>query len=187
MTMDYRFVYVDCKPDGTPFYVGKGSMFRVKYSKKRNNHHLNICNKYSNWYRGLAFAGTESQCNAKEIELISKFGRIDLGTGTLVNYTDGGEGMANPSAETLAKLSKIRKGRITSDEAKRKLSIAHKGKVLSEEHKLKLSLAHKGKPSAWKGKSPSVETREKMRLAKLGKPGAKLGKTYMKVMKNENI
>lgn len=175
--MSYCFVYVDCKPDGTPFYIGKGNQARLK-NLTRNSHHSNICKKYPDWYRGLVFAGSEKDCNTKEIELIKKYGRNDLNQGFLVNYTDGGEGMSNPSKETLEKLSKKRKGRITSDEAKRKLSIAHKGKTLSADHKEKLSLAKKGKPSAWKGKVASPETRLKMRLAKLGKPSAKLGKTY---------
>jgi len=184
--MTYSLVYVDCKPDGTPFYVGKGSINRISYIK-RNKHHSNICSKYPNWYRGVVFAGSEKDCFLKEIELIAKFGRSDLGQGTLVNYTDGGEGISNPTFETRQKLSKVHSGKVTSEQTKKKLSIAHKGKVLSLEHREKLSNAKKGKPSTWKGKSPSVETREKMRLAKLGKPSAKLGKTYTKVMKNENI
>lgn len=167
--MTYSFVYVDSKPDGTPFYVGKGNMARIK-NLKRNNHHQRICEKYTKWTRGIAFAGSETECNLKEIELIAKFGRNDLGQGTLVNYTDGGEGASNPTLETRKKQSLARKGRVTSEEAKQKLSIAHKGKKLSEEHKAKLSLAKLGKPSAWKGKTASPETREKMRLAKLGKP-----------------
>lgn len=167
--MTYSLVYVDSKPDGTPFYVGKGNMARIK-NLKRNNHHQRICEKYTEWTRGIAFAGSETECNLKEIELISKFGRNDLGQGTLVNYTDGGEGMSNPTLETRQKLSKVHIGKVTSEQTKKKLSIAHKGKTLSEEHKVKLSLAKLGKPSAWKGKTPSLETREKMRLAKLGKP-----------------
>lgn len=182
----FSLVYVDCKPDGTPFYVGKGSEKRIKLLK-RNKHHQNICQKYPDWYRGMAFAGSEVECNLKEIELILKFGRSDLGQGTLVNYTDGGEGMSNPTFETRQKLSKVHSGKVTSEKTKKKLSIAHKGKTLSEEHKIKLSLVKLGKPSGWKGKTASIETKEKMRLAKLGKPGAKKGKTYMKVMKNENI
>ena len=184
--MTYSLVYVDCKPDGTPFYVGKGNEARVKYLK-RNQHHQNICKKHPRWTRGIAFAGSETECNLKEIELIAKFGRSNLGQGTLINYTDGGEGMSNPTFETRKKLSKVHSGKITSEQTKKKLSIAHKGKKLSEEHKVKLSLIKLGKPSGWKGKTASAETKEKMRLAKLGKPGAKLGKTYMKVMKNENI
>jgi hypothetical protein len=184
--MKYCFVYVDCKPNGTPFYIGKGNKARLK-NLTRNSHHSNICKKYPDWYRGLVFAGSEKDCHIKEMELIAKFGRSDLGQGSLVNYTDGGEGISNPTFETRQKLSKVHSGKVTSEQTKKKLSMAHKGKTLSEEHKFKLSLVKLGKPSGWKGKTASVETKEKMRLAKLGKPGAKKGKIYMKVMKNENI
>lgn len=80
------FVYVDCKPDGTPFYVGKGSYARLNDKRKRNKHHTNICAKYPNWYRGIAFMGNEQNAFAKEIELIAKY------KSSLVNQTDGGQG-----------------------------------------------------------------------------------------------
>lgn len=35
---------------------------------------------------------TYQEAKVKEIELISLYGRRDLGKGTLVNFTDGGEG-----------------------------------------------------------------------------------------------
>lgn len=80
------FVYVDCKPDGTPFYVGKGNIARVNDKRKRNQHHTRICNKYNNWYRGIAFMGNESDAFAKEIELIAKYKHL------VVNQTEGGQG-----------------------------------------------------------------------------------------------
>jgi hypothetical protein len=45
-----------------------------------------------------------------EQELISKFGRRDLGLGPLLNLTDGGDGCYNPSSESRAKMSAARKG-----------------------------------------------------------------------------
>lgn len=48
-----------------------------------------------------------------EVELIAKYGRVDLGTGTLVNLTAGGEGTLK---------------RITTPETRYKMSIAKKGK-----------------------------------------------------------
>ena len=45
-----------------------------------------------------------------EIKMISFYGRADLGLGTLVNWTDGGEGAKNPSEEARKKLSDRTKG-----------------------------------------------------------------------------
>ena len=59
-----------------------------------------------------------------EKELILKFGRIDLGTGLLVNLTDGGEGNfgRKASKETRLKMSTTRKGKKYSDEHKSNIS-----------------------------------------------------------------
>lgn len=51
-----------------------------------------------------------------------------------------------PSAETLAKLSLIRKGRKHSEETKQKIRLSNLGKKRSPETLAKLSLAHKGRP-----------------------------------------
>lgn len=36
------FAYLHCTPDGTPFYVGKGALRRVKYLGGRNAKHQEI-------------------------------------------------------------------------------------------------------------------------------------------------
>jgi hypothetical protein len=66
----------------------------------------------------------------KEIELIKSYGRLDLGTGILVNMTDGGEGCT---------------GIIHSNETKQKLSKHFKGVKLSEEHRDNISKGQIGK------------------------------------------
>ena len=86
--MNNYFVYVDIKPDGTPFYIGKGKWHRVNNGKKRNNEHTRICQDNPNWERRLAFMGNESDAFAKEIELIKKY------KPTLVNKTNGGQGFS---------------------------------------------------------------------------------------------
>jgi NUMOD3 motif len=82
----------------------------------------------------------------------------------LVNSTDGGEGIPNPSEETRKKIGrnrritqelreKLRKanlgnknslGRIVSVETRRKISIAQIGKVISEEQRAAISARQKG-------------------------------------------
>ena len=46
----------------------------------------------------------------KEKEFILIYGRKDLNKGTLVNFTDGGEGIINASLELRNRFSNIRKG-----------------------------------------------------------------------------
>jgi hypothetical protein len=78
------------------------------------------------------------------------------------------------------KISKIHKGKITSDETKRKISESKKGKITTEETRNKISIALSGKPrsketkdkisKANKGKPKSQELKDKISKANKGKP-----------------
>jgi hypothetical protein len=144
------FVYVDCKPDGTPFYIGKGNADRLNKKKRVNRHHTNICAKYPDWYRGLAFMGNEQEAFAKEIELIAKYRAI------IVNRTNGGEGVSG--------LTPWNKGLPMLPHVKEMLLSAKLGKKASEETKKKMSEAHKGNSYA-KGVKHTDETKAKMSQA----------------------
>ena len=77
------------------FYVGIGSDSKYKRAKNkslRTDYFKKIINK-SECKLDIVFDGLswEEACK-KEIELISLHGRIDLKTGTLVNFTNGGDG-----------------------------------------------------------------------------------------------
>ena len=87
------------KKDNRLFYIGIGKeKYRANSTKNRNNHWLNIVNK-NGFYSEIVQDNISFQ-RAKEIEidLISKYGRIDMGTGILVNMTDGGDGRLNSKA-----------------------------------------------------------------------------------------
>jgi len=144
------FVYADCKPDGTPFYIGKGNADRLNKKPRVNRHHTNICAKYPNWYRGLAFMGNEQEAFAKEIELIAKYRAI------IVNRTNGGEGVSG--------LTPWNKGLPMLPHVKEILLKAKLGKKASEETKRKMSEARIGK-SVNKGFKHTEETKAKMSLA----------------------
>lgn len=85
-----------------------------------------------------------------EIELVKKYGRKDLNEGTLVNLTDGGDGILNckRSDETKKKLSlsKIGEknpqwGKKQSEETKRKRNELLTGQKRNDETKIKQSLS----------------------------------------------
>ena len=54
---------------------------------------------------------SEDEAFDLEIKLIAEYGRKDLGTGCLLNFTDGGEGLSNPSKETREKISQANIGK----------------------------------------------------------------------------
>lgn len=93
---------------GTPYYIGKGTRNRAfKKDRKRGGIRVpklkeNIIIVADNLPESIAFE--------MEMELIQKYGRLDLGKGPLRNKTNGGEGNC---------------GAIHSDEHKRRIKEAH--------------------------------------------------------------
>lgn len=98
-------VYTHTRLDnGDVFYVGIGKdESRAKDARNRNRHWKHIV-KNCDYTIDITHKDIilEEAC-AIEKYLIAFYGRRDLGTGTLVNLTDGGEGSVNPSPETTKK------------------------------------------------------------------------------------
>jgi hypothetical protein len=105
------YVYVLCRPDGSPFYVGKGVKLRVfqhdaeARNSKSLTHKLNVIRSlhrrgHSIGYHIAGFFDDEPSALAHERNLIARIGRHDLKQGPLTNQTDGGEGTSNPSEES---------------------------------------------------------------------------------------
>lgn len=124
------------------FYVGIGrNQKRAHCKKDRNRYWHNITNKIEFSVEIIKIVDTWEEACELEKSLILKYGRKDLGTGTLVNLTNGGEGQLNPSPETRKKMSEWQKGKPKSEETKLKLSASAKGRKHTEESKLKMSLS----------------------------------------------
>lgn len=153
------FAYIHCKPDGTPFYVGKGALRRARYFGERNLHHKNIVAKYGkeNLLYGVMECSDDATAYLLEMGLIKCLRRSSI---ELTNYTAGGDGGRSPTLETRAKLSAAAKKRGVSaacHEARVRakkdvpLSFEHKetlrqrqtGKVFTEEHRRNISLSAK--------------------------------------------
>lgn len=111
----YSYLYRDI--DGTPIYAGKGKGGRAFNHIKADTHLGYLLQKRLKdgikLEPELSTLTTEENAFFQETALILKYGRKDLGTGTLLNRTDGGEGSS---------------GCVPTDEARTNMSIAGKGK-----------------------------------------------------------
>jgi hypothetical protein len=160
----YRHIRLD---KNEVFYIGIGSdnYYKRAYSKNyRNKYWNNIINKTNYDVEIVLDNLNKKNCIEKEIEFIKLYGRIDLKTGTLVNLTDGGEGLNGFNHSDLAKLkiSEFQKNKVFSKETKKKISESKIGKKRgdfhTEESKNKIS-------ESMKNRIISDETRLKMSLA----------------------
>ena len=106
MAYVYRHIRLD---KNEPFYIGIGSdnegFYKRAYSKKNRNSHWKNIIKYGYEVEIILDDLTWEKACTKEIEFIKLYGRKDLGKGTLVNMTDGGDGLINASADTIKKIS----------------------------------------------------------------------------------
>ena len=96
----YTYAYLRSKTSetaeaGTPYYIGKG-----KKGRAYNYHRRTPVPKDKSNIVILKENLSEEDAFAHEKEMIKFYGRKDLGTGILMNWTDGGEGPSNPSPET---------------------------------------------------------------------------------------
>lgn len=139
-----RYAYIHCKPDGTPFYVGKGALRRAKYLGERNPYHKATVIKYgaSNILKGWIECSNDQIAYKLEAGIIICLRRMGV---ELTNFTAGGEGGVNPTLETRKKLSESAKKRGVSEKCQLAKVQALKGKPLNEEHKQKVSASMKGK------------------------------------------
>lgn len=100
------YVYVLIRPDTNDvFYVGKGKGHRIfaheqeaLQQKGNNSYKLNIIRKTLNQknkitYGIVDFYIAEEDALDQECKLIKEIGRSNLGSGTLTNLTDGGDGL----------------------------------------------------------------------------------------------
>lgn len=138
------YVYVWRRPNGEPFYVGKGRGRRAYDFYDRSDdfneiHALGGCTvEIVRWF------ADEADALNHEVELIYQYGRRVFG-GTLVNKTDGGDGCVGhvKSAESIAIWRSKNVGRKRSDDVRKRMSASKMGHEVSQETRAKLSAANK--------------------------------------------
>lgn len=162
------------------FYVGIGADQKRAYSRNnRNKYWHNVVNKVGYdvevTHKDLIW---EEACSIEKY-LVAFWGRKDLGLGSLVNMTDGGEGNANLSESSRKlkgeKISKQKlgvpnlklKGRIKTVEHREKIATSLKGTKHSDEVNAKKGRS--GAENAFYGKTHTEESKQKNRLAHIGK------------------
>jgi hypothetical protein len=149
------------KDNNMVFYVGIGKSEKRAYDKirrykpwkdyvKNHDYYVEITHKDICW---------EEACSI-ECYLISFYGRRDLGTGCLVNMTDGGDGLKNLSDESRKKMS-VNKGKF--GELNYFYGKKHTGDFS------RFGKQNIGREPWMKGKKHSEESLQKMREALKGK------------------
>lgn len=148
-----HYVYLHVKEDdGEVFYVGKGVRYRWCISSSRKTHWKNVARKHGVICKIAANNLTADEALILEKKLIAAYGRLDQGTGCLVNLTDGGDGIVNYvwTDEHKRKISEAHIGKRHTEEFKQMLSALYSGRTLSEETKAKISKARSGIPMTQK-------------------------------------
>lgn len=143
------YVYAYIREDGTPYYVGKGTGSRAWSKNHKGIGVPKDKSKIVMLYEEL----TEELAHSKEKELISLYGRKDLGTGILYNKTDGGEGAS---------------GRVLSESTKQKIRQAIKRQHSSNKYGFALGIASSagaigGRSKSHAKKVASLQSLEKTR------------------------
>lgn len=160
------YTYAWLREDGSPYYIGKGHGDRAWSHKSRKKSPPSDLSRILILKDNL----TEEEAFKHEIYMIYVYGRKDLGTGILWNFTDGGQGPTGlkHSVECRKRMSRSHTGKRRgppSEATRKKMSETQKGRKLPEETCKKMSVAKKGKPwtearrlAQSQRKNPTLET-----------------------------
>jgi hypothetical protein len=142
------YVYLLCKPDATPFYVGKGKGDRIHQHEReaRKGHMCHKCNTIRKVWRSgdeiykikVLLTDNEGVAFWVERTLIALYRSLDV---RLCNLTDGGQGTSGviPTAETIAK----RRAMAESKEYRQKLSTGVRRALTRPEYRANLSASQR--------------------------------------------
>lgn len=157
---------------GTPYYIGKGKGRRYLQKHGKIPVPINV-----HCIVLLETNLTEIGAFALERRYIKWWGRKDLGTGVLLNRTDGGDGSSGRVVDpmTVERISKLNTGKVRSVLTRQNISNSLRGKKKSLEHVKRNSESHRGKTQSQitkdkraksnTGKKRSIETKNRISIA----------------------
>jgi hypothetical protein len=146
MSEFYTYVYFTLENSSLATYVGKGS-------KTRYRDHLKARSAFGEHIRTQQAKGiypicvkvyhpSEQAALDEERRLVSLYGRLDLGTGTLYNRTKGGQGWSeSKSVQGAASIAAATRLLWTNKEYRQKMAACHH-QPASEDKKAKLRVAN---------------------------------------------
>lgn len=190
MAAECFYIYEHTRNDsGSVFYVGKGKGQRCKSKQGRNKWWQAIVGKHGYSIRIRVKMQDEELAFLAEQEAIDQYRKLGV---SLVNATDGGEGMTGHkmAPEVIERRAAKLRGRKRPDiaemlrgipktaEHRAKLSASKTGKKASEETKRKMSETRKGRPSAMLGRKHSEESKRKTSEALKGEKNPFFGKKH---------
>ena len=153
--------YIHCRPDGSVFYVGKGTLRRAHLFRARNPHYAAVVSKYGqhNILVGVMECSSPAGAFLLEQGLIRCFRRSNI---ELTNQTDGGDGLRSPSSETRQKMSRSRRAALQNPDVRRRVFDASRAAVARPDVRLRMSMSATGRRL-------SQSTRDKVRAAATGR------------------
>lgn len=165
--MKQFYVYIHKKPDGTPFYVGKGHGKRAYKFYDRNPYHQSILDKYKGSVI-VEIINCQNESEAFDLEKIYIKQLRDQGY-RLSNQTDGGEGVSGFKLpdEIKERINAINRTKTRSEEFKSMVSAQWKGVKRGEQspiHKQRNAEAKKGNTFR-RGAKHTPESIERMKIA----------------------
>lgn len=193
------YVYLHFRKDNNSvFYVGisdDSNYKRASDKKGRNKYWRNIVNKHGFEWKIIEDNLSWDEACIREKHWIKEYGRIDLNEGILVNMTDGGDGLNNPSLILKNYYCKLYSGKTfverfgehKAKEIGKKISEANSGQKRPKQSKAMKGRfkgndygKHQSSESRDKkrkrflennpNKNPSIKTRLKISKSKKGKP-----------------
>ena len=170
------YVYKHIRKDTNDvFYIGIAkTKYRITETYRRSTYWKRIANKCGFIAEIVEDNLTWEEACKREEYWIKFYGRRDLNKGTLVNLTDGGDGMLGRlhSKETKEKISNKLKGHSVTTTTRNKLSQKLKGREISENTKEKISKSLIGNKRT-SGFTHSEETKQKMSESQIGRKHSK--------------
>src|SRR3989304_85447 len=138
-----HYIYLHINPlKNEIFYVGQGINKRAFATHNRSEVWKRTVKKYGYIINIIETDLTKEQVNEREIFYIKKIGRRDLELGSLINFTNGGEGSVGRTPWNKGKTGY--KTQKCSEETKTKIGKGNTGKIKTEVFCKKMSELKKG-------------------------------------------